>query len=235
MTTEATNIHELEELYNRTHVFRDREHAGEILASMLEKYRNTHALILGIPAGGVPVAAVISRILNLSLDVVVAKKITPPWNTEFGYGAVAFDGTVHFNEAILPQLNLSETEITKGAVVAKSKVDKRTKLFRQNKPFPDVTNRPIILVDDGLATGITYRTAIKALRNLGAAEIVGATPTGHGQSVKEISKELDALYCANIRTGLSYAVADAYEKWYDVPEKEVMEILRPTVKSAVTH
>ena len=225
MAMQTNNIQEIEELHNCSGVFRDREHAGAMLAPMLEEYRDSNALVLGIPAGGVPVAAVIARILNLQLDVLVANKITPPGNTEFGYGAVAFDGTVNLNEEILPPLSLTEIDIKKGIDIAKQKVDKRTRLFRSNRPFPDVTQRPIILVDDGLATGVTYTTAIKALRKLGATEIIGVTPTGHGESVSKISKQLEFLYCANIRTGMRYAVAEAYEKWYDVSESDVIEIL----------
>ena len=219
-------VFEVDDLHNRAHVFHGREHAGDILAKQLKQYRETDALVLGIPAGGVPVAARIAEILHLELDVVVAKKISPPQNTEFGYGAVAFDDTVQLNEEILPRLNLSPEDIQQGIEVTRKKVNKRIRYFRADRPFPDVSNRTVILVDDGLATGITFRAAIQALRNQGARQIIGAVPTGHGHSVTDISKVLDALYCANIRTGYSFAVANAYENWYDVPDQEVLQILQ---------
>jgi predicted phosphoribosyltransferase len=178
-----------------------------------------------------PVAAEVAASLNLDLDVAVAKKITPPFNTEFGYGAVAFDGSVLFNKPILPRIGLSEDDIALGTKIAKDKVDKRTRKYRGTSPYPELRNRTVILVDDGLATGVTFKVTIQALRKQGAKKIVGAIPTGHAQSLADMASEIDELYCANIRTGYSYAVAEAYEHWYDVPDNEVMEILKHTAEN----
>ncbi|GMQ90841.1 MAG: phosphoribosyltransferase [Gammaproteobacteria bacterium] len=231
MVPNINNLHEINELHNRSRVFQGRKNAGKVLASMLGKYRNSDAIILGIPAGGMPVAAELAAALNLDLDVAVAKKITPPFNTEFGYGAVAFDGSILLNEPISSGLGLSEDDIARGTRIAKDKVDKRIRKFRGDTPFPDIKNRTVILIDDGLATGVTFKVTIKALRNQGAKKIVGAIPTGHYQSLTDIAAELDELYCANIRTGYSYAVAEAYKDWYDVPDNEVIGILKHTAEN----
>ena len=192
---------------------------------MLEEYRGGPAVVLGIPAGGVAVAVEIARALTLPLDVAVVSKITLPWNSESGYGAVAFDGTVMLNEGLLSRLNLSDQDIRTGIKKTEQKVFRRVTLFRGDRPLPDF-NRPIILADDGLASGITLRVAIKALRQAGATNIILAIPTGHLDSVQMIQEEVEAIYCPNIRSGRSFAVADAYEHWSDLDEQEVTRLLR---------
>lgn len=222
---ENPKIFDLPKLRNRVRVFRDRAAAGKVLASMLEPYRGGPAVVTGIPAGGMAVAVEIARALALPLDLAVVSKITLPWNTESGYGAVAFDGTVLLNEGLLSRLNLSEEEIQKGINNTKQKVFRRVNLFRGNQPSPDFS-RPVILVDDGLASGITLRTAIKALRRAQAKEVILAIPTAHLESIQTIQEEVEAIYCPNIRSGYSFAVADAYERWNDLDEQEVLGLLQ---------
>jgi predicted phosphoribosyltransferase len=222
---ENPKIFDLPKLRNRVRVFRDRASAGKVLAGMLEDYRSSSAMVMGIPAGGVAVAVEIARALTLPLDVAVVSKITLPWNSEAGYGAVAFDGTVMLNEKLLPRLNLSNQDIRTGIKKTEQKVFRRVTMFRGDRPLPDF-NHPIILVDDGLASGITLRVAIKALRQAGATNIILAVPTGHLESVQIILEEVEAIYCPNIRSGLSFAVADAYEQWSDLDEQEVIRLLR---------
>ena len=220
-----SKILDLPKLRNRTRVFRDRAAAGKVLAGMLEHFRDTDAVVMGIPAGGIAVAVEIERELHLTLDVAVVSKITFPWNLEAGYGAVAFDGTVMLNEELLSRLNLSDREIKTGMKKTEEKVARRMMIFRGNRPLPDL-KRPIILVDDGLASGFTLRVAIKALRKAGATNIILAIPTGHVESVPMILEEVEAIYCPNLRSGFSFAVADAYEQWSDLDEEEVIRILR---------
>ena len=215
----------LPKLHNRVRVFRDRASAGKVLAGMLEEYRNSNAIVMGIPAGGIAVAVEIARELHLPLDIAVVSKITLPWNTEAGYGAVAFDGTVMLNEELLPRLNLSNQEIQTGIKKTEQKVARRLIMFRGNRPLPDF-KRPIILVDDGLASGFTLRVAIKALLQTGATNVILAVPTGHLESAQMILEEVEAIYCPNLRSGLSFAVADAYEQWSDLDEQEVIRILQ---------
>jgi predicted phosphoribosyltransferase len=98
-------------------------------------------------------------------------------------------------------------------------------MLRGDRPSPDL-KRPIILVDDGLASGFTLRVAIRALRRNGATNLILAVPTAHSESVQAILEEVDAVYCPNLRSGLSFAVADAYERWSDLGEQEVIRILQ---------
>ncbi len=218
-------ILDLPNLRNRLRVFYDRVSAGKVLVGMLEEFRDGDALVMGIPAGGVAVAIEIARGLHLPLDIAAVSKITLPWNTEAGYGAVAFDGTVILNEELLSRLNLSDQEIQAGIKKTEQKVLRRVTMLRGDRPSPDF-KRPIILVDDGLASGFTLRVAIKALRRNGAANLILAVPTAHSESVQVILEEVEAIYCPNLRSGLSFAVADAYERWSDLDEEEVIRILQ---------
>ena len=219
-------IIELPGLRDRLHVFRDRAHAGEILAGMLEDYRSSQTLVMAIPAGGIPVAAVLARMLILPLDVAVVSKITLPWNTEMGYGAVAFDGTTRLNRDLLPRLRLSEQEIEAGKAATAGKVEGRVDRFRGRRPYPDLIKEKVILVDDGLASGFTLLVGVEALKKSGAREIIVAVPTGSSSTVQRVAAEVDRLYCANIRGGWSFAVADAYERWTDVAEEEALRIYK---------
>ena len=226
MTKELKNVVEIPELRNLTNIFHDREHAGIILADMMVDYKGTDSIVFGIPAGGVPVAASMASFLNLILDVAVVSKITLPWNTEAGYGAVAFDGTVKLNQGVLHQIGLTDDQINGGIEKASIKVNRRFKEFRGVKPFPDLKKHTAILVDDVIASGFTMLVAVEALQKTGADKVVVAVPTAHLQSLERVAPKVDKIFCANIRDGWGFAVADAYQNWYDVNEEEVNEILK---------
>jgi putative phosphoribosyl transferase len=182
-------------------------------------------IILAIPAGGVPVGAALAESAGLDLDVAVVSKITLPWNTEAGYGAVAFDGTVELNKDLVSRENLTAEDVKKGIEDTTAKVARRVVKLRGGVPFPDLGNRTAILVDDGLASGFTMRVAVEALRKAGAGRIVVAVPTAHIHSAETIARQVEKLYCANIRGGYSFAVASAYRFWSDVAEEDVAELL----------
>jgi putative phosphoribosyl transferase len=192
---------------------------------MLKEYTGGDATIMAIPAGGVPVAKVMAERLNLPLDLVVVSKITLPWTTEAGYGAVAFDGTVRLNENLVARFGLTKEQIQEGIDKTSQKVAKRVKALRGEGTWRGFSGRPAILVDDGLASGFTMLVAIEALKKAGVGSLNVAVPTGHESSIVRIASEVDTLYCANIRGGLSFAVADAYAKWSDVGEDEVVSLL----------
>lgn len=212
------------ELRDRVGVFRDRAHAGEVLAGLLEGFRGTDAVVLAIPAGGYPVASEIATRLALSLDVAVVSKITPSWNTEVGYGAAAFDGTLRINEELAGELHIGPEERRAGIEAASRKVARRVALLRGQARGPDLAGRRAILVDDGLATGFTMLVAIEALEKAGAGPITVAVPTGHLDSVRRVAERADAVYCANLRAGPRFAVAEAYRRWHDLTDEEIVAI-----------
>ncbi len=219
------NFFDVPELRNRTAVFSSREHAGEILSEMLMQYKNTEAVVFAIAAGGVPVGAVIASKLQLPLDTAVVSKITLPWNTEAGYGAVAFDGTVRLNEDMISRIGLKKEVIEAGIEQTRNKVRKRVAEFRGGKPPVQVAGRPAVLVDDGIASGFTMLVAVEALRKAGVNRIIVAVPTANLDSVEFVLPNVEEVYCANLRSEWAFAVADAYQHWSDVSEGEVMELL----------
>ncbi len=221
---EPTNIIELPELHNRTRVFQDREYAGRVLAQMLKAHEETSTTVLAIPAGGVPVVAEIAKELDLPLYAAVVSKITPPWDSEVGYGAVAFDGTVRLNEALIGQLNLRQKEVEEGIIETQKKVRRRSSLFQSNQLPEVLSGGPAILVDDGLASGFTMHVAVEAILSKSSSQVVIAVPTGPSRTVQRIAANVNRIYCANIRSGMSFAVADAYKHWSDVTEDEALKL-----------
>ena len=219
-------LHELEALRDRTRVFRDRSHAGHVLAETLIAEGAPGARVLAIPAGGLPVAAPVARLLGLPLDVAVVSKITLPWNTEVGYGAVAFDGTVRLNERLLAGLGMSDEEVRGGIEETTVKVRRRARALRGSDEPPSVADCEVLLVDDGLASGFTMLTAAEALLGAGARSVVVAVPTGSPRALDSLRGVVQTVFCVNVRGGSSFAVADAYEHWSDVTEGEALEVLR---------
>jgi len=219
------NLVILPEFFDKVRVFRDRQHAGEILADMLREYGSSDAIVMAIPAGGVPVGKVLAEKLNLPFDLAVVSKITLPWNTEAGYGAVAFDGSVQLNHDLVARIGLTEKQIKEGVDKTSKKVSHRMRSLRGKRVLPNLSEQQVILVDDGLASGFTMRAAVEALKKIGATSIVVAVPTGPRSSVERMTSEVDILYCANVRSGWSFAVADAYERWSDVDEEELVSLL----------
>jgi len=213
-------------LRDKLYVFRDRKEAGIILARKLLKYKGTDGIVLGIPSGGIPVAAELAKALSLPLDLVILRKIQIPNNTEAGFGAVAPDYKVLINEDLLSMLNLSQKYVERQIKLTIDTIKKRDDLFRKGLPFPSVKNKMVIIVDDGLASGYTMLSAVEFLRRHGPEKIVVAVPTGSKRTVDFILPKVDELICLNIRTGFTFAVADAYENWYDLTDNDVISILQ---------
>jgi predicted phosphoribosyltransferase len=210
---------------DRTGVFRDRREAGLALADMLRGRVPLGARVLAIPAGGVAVAAAVCDRLGLPLDVAVVSKITPAWHSEVGYGAVAFDGRVEVDEARRRQIGVSEAEVAADVERTVIKVRRRLDVLRAGRGPLVSPGDAVVLVDDGLASGITMRVAVEAVRAAGASPVVVAVPTGAAAAVEAMAGLADEVHCANVRTGRSFAVADAYEEWRDEAESAVREIL----------
>ena len=218
-------IIDLPELRDRLRVFPDRAAGGERLAEMLAGERGSEALVVAIPAGGVPVAAALVRRLGLPPEVAPTSKILIPGTTEAGYGAVAWDGTVVLNEALLRELRLSEAEVGRGVALTRQRVARRVQRLRAGRPPLALGGRTAIVVDDGLASGFTMLAAAAALRGAGAGRILVAVPTAHQVAAARLARVADGVYCANLRVGQYFAIADAYENWHDVSEEEALETL----------
>ena len=225
---QGERILEIEKLRDQTGLFADRNEAGQVLSGLVGQLDLQHPLVFAIPAGGLPVAVPLAQALNCPLDVAVVSKITLPWNTEAGYGAVAFDGSYLLNQAMIREVGLDENAVARGLAETRAKVARRVAALRKGRPMPDLLGHAVILVDDGLASGFTMRTAAAALQRAGARELIVAVPTGHEDAVRSMAKQVAVVCCANLRRGRSFAVASAYRHWCDVSEAEAEQILLGT-------
>ena len=212
-------------LRDKLYVFKDRKEAGMLLAQRLLGYKGTDGIVLGIPSGGVPVAAEVAKAIVLPLDLIIMRKVQIPYNPEAGFGAVGPDSKVLLNEELLRSLDLSEKEVEQQIKMTMNIIKRRNELFRKGLPFPSVKNRVVIIVDDGLASGYTMLSAIDFVKRHEPQKLVVAVPTGSERTVDFILPNVDELICLNVRSGLSFAVADAYENWYDLEDDEVISIL----------
>jgi putative phosphoribosyl transferase len=212
---------------NKFHVFDDRFHAGELLAEKLEEYGGEKgSYALAIPAGGVQVAFVVAERLKIPLDLAVTRKIHVPWNKEVGFGAISWDGAILLNEPLVASLRLTKEDIERCVAEEKEIIGRRLKVFRGNRSFPDLKDKIAIIVDDGLASGFSMLTTIKAIKRKGVKETVVAVPTAPTSAIRLIRPHADKVVCPNIRSGTFFAVADAYKVWYDLDDKDVMDILK---------
>ncbi|RJR33058.1 MAG: phosphoribosyltransferase [Deltaproteobacteria bacterium] len=212
-------------LRDRSYVFKDRTMAGRLLADRLSGYGGQEVRLFAIPAGGVPVAAEIARALKLPLDLVIVRKIQLPWTTEAGFGALNPAGEAVFNEELLSRVHLSPQDIERQVQKTLVTLREREERLRQNRPYPDLAGAATIIVDDGLASGYTMRLAVNFLKGKGAGRIIVAVPTASARTAQDLLPLVDELYCLNVRGGWSFAVAEAYEDWYDLDEEEVLEIM----------
>jgi len=220
-------IHEIEDFKNRNYVLTNRFEAGKILGLMLKpKYDHIEdGIILAIPSGGVPVGIKVKEILGLPLDLMIVRKLQIPGNREAGFGAMTLDGMVFYNKILLAELQLSQAQIDAEKKRVSEELEKRNLLFRGGRPLPDLTGKKVILVDDGLASGFTMLASIAMVKKVKASEIIMAVPTAPQGTIRRVLPEVDEVYIPNIRNTRFFAVAEAYQNWYDLSKEEVLEIL----------
>ena len=220
---------------DREFVFKDRLHAGELLADKLRPLlTDGNVQLLAVPSGGVPVGHVVAQKLKIPLDVAIVRKIQIPWNTEAGFGAVTWDGRVLLNDLLVGQLALSTETIEQCISRTQEIVRQRTQTFRGTRLFPDLNDKAVVLIDDGLASGFTMLAAADSIRTQHPKKIMVAVPTGSANAIELLAPKVDELVCLNVRRGLIFAVADAYEVWYDLSDDEVLEFLEESERGADT-
>lgn len=211
----------------RFHVFEDRSHAGVLLAGMLEEYRGCEGcLVLAIPAGGVEVAVPLCRRLGVRFDLAVTRKIHIPWNREAGFGAVTWRGSVLINRPLLDALGLTWEEVERCVEEEREAIERRLRAFRGDVPPLDLEGRVVIVVDDGMASGFSMLATVREVRGCGVGEVVVAVPTASSGAISLVRPHADRVFCLNVRSGPVFAVADAYRKWYDLTDEDVVRLLR---------
>ncbi|MBE0524599.1 MAG: phosphoribosyltransferase [Methanosarcinales archaeon] len=167
-----------------------------------------------------------AKALQLPADLLIVRKIQLPDNPEAGFGAVGPDGEMILNELWVAQLHLAEYEIIAQKKKTIDSIKKRDQIFRKGRPYPDLKGKTVILVDDGLASGYTMLAAIGFTQTLEPSKIIAAVPTASNKTVDFVLPHVDELVCLNVRRGYYFAVADAYENWYDLGDDEVLSIIK---------
>jgi putative phosphoribosyl transferase len=213
-------------LRDKNRVFTGRHDAGRKLGAFIKTLPGIRdPLVLAIPAGGVPVGKEVAVALGAPLSLAIVRKIRIPGSTEAGFGAVTWDGQVLINERLRASLGLSQPEVDLAIAETRNNVSERITRFTGGKGVPSPEGKTAILVDDGLASGFTMLAAVQSLRTHNPAIIIVAVPTASASSAELVARSADKLVCLNIRTTWRFAVADAYEQWYDLDDQEVLEEL----------
>lgn len=205
--------------------FADRREAGAALAEHLGNYAGRGTLVLGIPRGGVVVAAEIARRLDADLDVVVARKLGAPGSRELAIGAVTANGGRYLNTALIAELGVTDAYLQRVTAQEMHEARRREEQFRDAQPSPPIAGRIVIVADDGLATGATMRAAVRSVRGQGPAKLVVAAPVGAREACADLTQEADEVVCLH-QPEPFYAVGLYYDHFEPVEDADVQQILR---------
>ncbi|WP_242886183.1 phosphoribosyltransferase [Actinomadura litoris] len=173
--------------------YSDRLAAGEVLAEWLVPLGLDGAVVLALPRGGVPVGHAVARRLRGSLDVLVTRKIGYPPQPELGLGAIAEGGAPVLDAGLLRRLGLTEADVAPIVAAERAELERRVRVYRGDRPLPETAGRPVVVVDDGLATGGTARAAVRATRERGPSRLVLAVPVAAAETVGSLEAEVDEL------------------------------------------
>jgi putative phosphoribosyl transferase len=209
--------------------FKDRQDAGRRLAARLERFRDEQPVIIGIPRGGVPVAAEVARALGAPLDIVVVRKIGAPQNPEYAIGALAEGGVQVLSDEIVRAIGISDADTQALVARVASELSERIRRYRGSRAPAELRGRTVILVDDGLATGRSARAALRSLHARGAARVILAVPVAAPASVEALREEADEIVCVEVPEDL-WAVGLWYEDFRPTTDEEVAALLEEGVQ-----
>lgn len=205
-------------------MFVDRRDAGQQLARRLERWRGTDLVVLGLPRGGVPVAAEVARALGAPLDVIVVRKVGVPWQRELAMGAVGEEGVQVRNEDVLAQVDVSPEDFEAAVQREATEVERRARRYRGSRPRLSLTGRTALVVDDGIATGATARAACQVARAHGAGHVVLAVPVAPHGWVDDFASVADE--CVHVDAPRSFfAVGAHYRDFTPTSDEEVVGLL----------
>lgn len=206
--------------------FRDRIEGAHALADALAGYADrTDLLVLGLPRGGVPVAAEVATRLGAPLDLVIVRKLGAPGQEELAVGAIASGGGRVLNEDLVRLLHLSEATLERITDREREELRRRERAYRGERPAPEMKDRCLLLVDDGLATGATMRAAVQAVRQAGPSRVVVAVPVAPPDTVAVLRREADEVVCVAMPEPFM-SVGRWYLDFSQVGDQQVVEILR---------
>ena len=202
------------------------------LPTKLAAYANRpDVIVLALPRGGVPVAYEVARALNAPLDIFLVRKLGVPGYEELAMGAIATGGVRVLNDQLVGGLRIPDYIVDEVAASEQQELARRERLYRGDRPAPDVRGRTVILVDDGLATGATMLAAVKALRQQQPARIVVAVPTASPETCEQLRAEVDDIICA-ITPEPFHAVGLWYEDFSQTTDEEVRELLAHSAEAS---
>lgn len=205
--------------------FHDRRDAGRQLAVALREYAHqADVIVLGLPRGGVPVADEVAAALDAPLDVLVVRKLGVPGHEELAMGALASGGVHVFNHDIIRQFGISQVSLDRVTELESAEMARREEVFRGNAPFPDVTGRTVILVDDGLATGATMSAAVVAILSMHPARVVVAVPVASRDAMRQFTHASDECVSVIVPEPF-HGVGLWYDDFTQTTDREVRQIL----------
>ncbi|HEX7047967.1 MAG TPA: phosphoribosyltransferase [Gammaproteobacteria bacterium] len=206
--------------------FADRSDAGRRLAQQLQEFAGRDdVLVFGLPRGGVPVAAEVAGALGAPLEVMVVRKLGLPAQPELAMGAIASGGAYVVNPQVIEQTGVSDAQLHSAIERERVELERREHAYRGNRPFPDVSNHTVIVVDDGFATGATMRAAVQALRQYAPREIVVAVPVAPPHVQDSTLREADR-FIALLQPAPFYAVGQWYRNFDQTPDEEVTRLMQ---------
>lgn len=205
-------------------IFRNRESAGRLLGSCLTHLAARDPIVLAVPRGGVPVGYEVAKALDAPLDVVVARKIGAPFQQELGIGAIAPDDICVLDDSMIQMLDISDEQIERTIEKQKAEMERRLRQFRGSLPMPDLTERTAIVVDDGIATGVTTRAALDWARSKQPSRLVLAAPVCAADTADRLVREVDEFVCL-LKPEAFIAVGLWYSDFTQITDEEVAEIL----------
>jgi len=206
-------------------MFTDREEAGTLLGERVADLRLARPLVLGVPRGGVVVAARVARVTGAPLDVVVPRKIGAPRNPELAIGAVGPDGEVVVDQELAELVGASPAYIARESQRQAEEVRRRLEMYRRELPPWDPAGMDVVVVDDGVATGYTVLAAVRALRHRRPASVTVAVPVAPPEAIPRLQAEADTVVCL-LTPSPFYAVGQFYRHFPQVSDEEVTELLR---------
>lgn len=205
-------------------MFRDREDAGQQVAELVADLRDERPVVLGLPRGGVPVAAIVARALDAPLDIIVVRKIGVPGQPEFAVGALGEGGVRLLDERLVARLGLQPYALARVEDEERRELNRRVSSLRREHPIIELTGRTALIVDDGLATGATARAACLVARARGAARVVVAVPCAPSDAGRDLV-EADELRSVILSDAFG-AVGQFYAEFAQTSDAEVRELLR---------
>lgn len=206
-------------------MFRDRLDAGRQLAEKLLKYEKKNPLVVALPRGGVSVGFPIAQVLRVPLEVIIVRKLGVPQNPEFGIGAIAEDGVTFLDTKWIEALQISPAELRAIKASEKVELERRAHLYRKGKLLPLLTSKTVILVDDGLATGVTARAALMAIKKHHPKKIVLAVPICSKKTMVSLSSFVDTIICLQTPEHLE-SVGMYYRDFHQITDGEVVRLLK---------